>query len=48
VGGIALNESDKISDFGDTNVYVIRNMMLADSIKLVRSIAAQKQITVIN
>jgi methanogenic corrinoid protein MtbC1 len=48
VGGIALNESDKISDFGDSNVYVIRNMMLADSIKLVRSIATQKQITVIN
>ena len=45
VGGIALNESDKFSDFVTTNVYVIRNMPLADSIKLVRSSAAQKQIT---
>jgi methanogenic corrinoid protein MtbC1 len=48
VGGIALNDSEKFFDFGATNVYVIRNMMLADSIKLVRSTAARKQITVAN
>jgi MerR family transcriptional regulator, light-induced transcriptional regulator len=48
VGGIALNESDKFSDFGSTNVYVNRNMILADSIKLVRSIAARKEIAMAN
>ncbi|MGH9950461.1 MAG: hypothetical protein ACRD5J_02455 [Nitrososphaeraceae archaeon] len=38
VGGIALNDPNKISDFNATNAYVIKNMMLADAIKLIRSI----------
>ena len=32
VGGIALNDPNKTSDFNATNVYFIRNMVLADAI----------------
>jgi methanogenic corrinoid protein MtbC1 len=40
VGGIALNDPNKIYDFSVTSLYVIRNMMLADAIKLIRSTIA--------
>ena len=43
VGGIALNDPNKISDFNATNAYVIRNMILADAIKLIRSIIVQRR-----
>jgi cobalamin-dependent methionine synthase I len=45
VGGIALNDPNKISDFNATNAYVIRKMMLANAIKLIRSIIVRTQIT---
>ncbi len=45
VGGIALNDPNKASDFNATNAYVIRNMMRADAIKLIRSIIVRTQIT---
>ena len=37
VGGIALNDPNKVYDFSATSVYAIRNMILADAIKLIRS-----------
>jgi len=45
VGGIALNDPNKTSDFNATNVYFIRNMVLADAIKLIRSTIVRTQIT---
>lgn len=45
VGGIALNDPNKISDFNATNAYAIRSMILADAIKLIRSILVRTQIT---
>jgi hypothetical protein len=45
VGGIALNDPNKTSDFNVTNVYFIRNMVLADAIKLIRSTIVRTQIT---
>jgi len=41
IGGMALNDPNKILDFSDTSVYVIRNMMLAEAIKLIRSTIAR-------
>ena len=43
VGGIALNHPNKTSDFNTANTYVIRNMVLADAIKFVRSTALRIQ-----
>jgi MerR family transcriptional regulator, light-induced transcriptional regulator len=41
IGGMALNDPNKILDFNDTSVYVIRNMMLPEAIKLIRSTIAR-------
>ena len=37
VGGIALNDADKTSDFEAINATIIKNMGLTDAIKLVKS-----------
>jgi len=37
IGRIAINDPNKTYDFSTTSLYVIRNMMLADAIKLIRS-----------
>ena len=37
VGGLALNDPNKIYDLSVTSIHVIRNMVLADAIKLIRS-----------
>ncbi|MGH9975807.1 MAG: cobalamin B12-binding domain-containing protein [Nitrososphaeraceae archaeon] len=37
IGGIALNHPNRPSDFNNAYTYVIRNMILADAIKLIRS-----------
>jgi len=37
IGGLAINDPNKTYDFSATSLYVIRNMMLADAIKLIRS-----------
>jgi MerR family transcriptional regulator, light-induced transcriptional regulator len=41
IGGMALNDPNKTLDFSDTSVHVIRNMMLAEAIKLIRSTIAR-------
>jgi methanogenic corrinoid protein MtbC1 len=44
VGGIALNDPSKISDISFANTYVIRNMILADAIKLIKSTMVRAQL----
>lgn len=43
VGGIAINRPNKMSDFNAPYTYVIRDMVLADAIKLIRSTILQIQ-----
>ncbi len=43
VGGIAINHPNKTSDFNAAYTYVMRNMVLVDAIKLIRSTILQLQ-----
>jgi hypothetical protein len=43
LGGIAINHPNKNSDFDTTYTYVIRDMVLEDAIKLIRSAILQIQ-----
>ena len=43
IGGLAINDPNKTYDFSATSLYVIRNMMLADAIKLIRSTIIRTQ-----
>lgn len=43
LGGIAINHSNKKSDYDSAYTYVIRDMVLADAIKLIRSTILQIQ-----
>jgi methanogenic corrinoid protein MtbC1 len=45
VGGIAFNDPSKASDSSFANAYVIRNMILADAMKLIKSTILRAQTT---